>query len=327
MLHDRHGRKMEYLRVSLTDACNFRCGFCDPAGKARRDPGSLPLTLEERLRLCRVFSRLGVVNYKITGGEPFMSPLALPTLERLKADANVRSVTVTTNGSALGAFVPRLAAIGVDGVNVSLNAMTEASYRSVVGCDFPLAAVLDNILSAKKAGLKVKVNMVPMRGVNDGDIPAFLAFALENDLHPRFIELMPIAHARDYRGIGFDELIQSVAARFGRVETFPEALGNGPASYFSVAGYGAKVGFIAAVSREFCSRCNRVRLTAGGFLKTCLHHPHGADLAGALREGRTDEELSALIRSAVRDKPEKHRFSAPAPDDAAREEPMYRIGG
>lgn len=327
VLYDRHGRRIRYLRLSLTDACNFNCGFCRPGENSCRSVGRDVLSMEERLRLCGVFSRLGVVNYKITGGEPFMSPDALPTMERLKKEIHANSVTVTTNGSTLDRHAPELAAIGVDGVNVSLNAMSQAAYQKIIGRDFDLHRVLDNVLLTKRLGLNVKLNMVPIRGLNDGDIPALLSFALENDLHLRFIELMPIGEAREYQGLGFDEIVRVVEERFGPVETFPDRLGNGPAAYFSVKGYAARIGFIAAVSKEFCSQCNRIRLTSDGFLKTCLHHPHGTDLTAPLREGRTDDELAALVRSTIMDKPEKHRFSQKPSDDSRSEEPMYRIGG
>lgn len=298
-----------------------------PGERPEEEERAEALSLDERFRLCGIFQRLGVDRFKITGGEPFMAEDALSTMERLKKGLGAASVTVTTNGTTLDRHAPRLAAIGVDGVNISLNAMSGETYRRITGSDFELRRVLDNILLAKRLGLNIKLNMVPMRSVNDHDMLSLLEFALEHDLHLRFIELMPIGRARAYEKIGFDEIVRAVEARFGRVETHPGRLGNGPASYFAVPGYSARVGFIAAVSERFCSSCNRIRLTGGGFLKTCLHHRHGADLAGPMRDGATDADLAERVRAAVADKPERHRFEDASSGGDAAEEPMYRIGG
>lgn len=326
-LQDRLGREIRYLRVSLTERCNFRCGFCMPPAPSVSH-AERPLDCGETLRLCAVFRRLGVGNFKITGGEPFMDDKALPVMRRLKAELRADSVTVTTNGTTLDRHAGELADIGVDCVNVSLNALSPEAYRSVTGVDFPLETILANIGLAKRAGLNLKLNMVPLRGVNTRDMAPLMDFALERGIPLRFIELMPIGQGRLFRGLSLEEVRTVIEKRFGRVEKSAVRMGNGPAVYFTVPGYGAKIGYIAALSEQFCRACNRIRLTSSGFLRTCLHHSHGTDLAAPLRAGESDAALAERVRSIVLDKPGRHEFAAGAEAaQASGRDPMFRIGG
>lgn len=325
LLRDGHGRVIEYARVSITDACDYRCVFCMPAAPVGKSAALPPLATGETLRLCRILARLGVGALKITGGEPFMNPDAATIMAALKQSAGVRVVTVTTNGSTLDSHIAELAAAGVDGVNVSLGGFCPETYARVTRSAVPVGRVLDSILLARKAGLRVKINMVPIHGVNDGDIVQAVAFALEHDITLRFIELMPLGEGRGFRGMTRDEATALIEARFGPMTPVSERFGNGPAVYSRIEGHAARIGYIAAVSGCFCAGCNRVRLTGNGFLKTCLHSDHGVDIAGPLRRGESDDALAARIRAAVAGKPERHHFGElPA---AAGGEPMYRIGG
>ncbi len=326
-LQDKQGRVVNYMRVSLTRACDYRCCFCVPddeqgmAAPCQR----VPLFRAEILRLCAVFAPLGVTSFKITGGEPFMSPDALPVMAALKAVPGVHSVTVTTNGRALDRHAAALAAIPVDGVNVSVNAMDPERYRRIAGVEFPLQTILDNIELARRAGLSIKLNMVPLRGLNEDVIIPLLEFALARDLPVRFIELMPLGQGRCYSGLSFSEVRAIIEARFGPAVATAERLGSGPARYLSLAGYAARIGYIAAVGQRFCDACNRIRLSSDGFLRTCLHHDHGVDLAAPLRSGESDANIAARIRQAVAEKPHGHCFGQ-CPGDMGRE-PMFRIGG
>lgn len=325
-LRDRQGRDIEYIRVSLWDRCNYACPFCMP-GKADAAPGpERRLSTAETLRLCRIFAGLGVFNFKITGGEPLLHPDALPILENLKTAPGVRCVTVTTNGSTLDRHAEPLAALGIDGVNISLNAATPATYHKVTRGKLELADILANIAFAKRCGLNVKVNMVPMLGVNDDDIVPILEFALGLDISVRFIELMPIGQGRNYVGVPEAEVKRRIEARFGKVELAAGRFGNGPAVYYRLPGQTAKVGYIAAVSERFCAACNRIRLSSTGFLKTCLHHSHGVELGPALWNGADDDALADMIRRAVAAKPVGHEFHREAGEELETV-PMYRIGG
>lgn len=326
-LQDNQGRVVDYMRVSLTPACDYRCCFCVPDDEdgAAAEPAPGRLSRDEVLRLCGIFASLGVNSFKITGGEPFMSPDALPVMAALKATAGVRNVTVTTNGRTLDRHAASLAAIPVDGVNVSVNAMDPECYRRIAGADFPVRNILDNIDLARALGLRVKLNMVPLRGMNERDIVPLLEFALARDIPVRFIELMPLGQGRRYSGLSFAEVRAVIEARFGPAAATAERLGSGPARYLSLAGHAARVGYIAAVGQRFCDACNRIRLSSDGFLRTCLHHDHGADLAAPLRSGESNAALAARIRRAVAEKPQGHCFDSHP--GAMGREPMYRIGG
>lgn len=329
-LIDKLGRRLDYLRVSLTERCNFRCPFCMPPGTENRASGGERLTVDEIARLCGIFAGLGVDAFKLTGGEPFMHPDAVSIMARLKRDHPNARVGATTNGSTLDRHAGELVDAGIDGVNVSLNAMAPALFDTITGGTGKLEAILDNIRLARRLGLAVKLNMVPIDGVNASEIIPFTAFAQELGVDIKFIELMPIGRGRLWRGLQAHEVRVIVENRFGRLEPVSERLGNGPAVYYRLAGGdgpGIRVGFIAALSQCFCAGCNRLRLSSTGFLRTCLHHGHGIDLGQALRDGSGDADIGARIRRAAADKPERHRFAS-APTAKGREDvPMHRIGG
>lgn len=326
ILRDRHGRIMEYIRVSLTEQCNYSCPFCMPSGAGSANETPSRLSSQEILRLCRIFSGMGVSNFKITGGEPLLYRDALSIVAALKQYRGVQGVTITTNGSTLDRDAVHLATAGVDGVNISLNALTPGTYGLVTGSAYPVAQIVKNILLVKSLGLHVKLNMVPVRGLNEDDIVPIVDFALTHDIYLRFIELMPIGQGRCYEGIPRAEIMEKVEARFGKPEAYSGQLGSGPAIYYTIGRHRAKIGYIAAVSRQFCATCNRVRLSATGFLKTCLHHNHGIDLSVPLRNGADDETLRSLISQAVSGKPAGHEFFQESLDDIGTT-PMYRIGG
>ena len=326
-LLDRHGRRIEYIRISLTDRCNFRCPFCMPDEASYENNTDRRLDSGEILRLCGIIARLGVDNFKLTGGEPFMHPEAVAIMKRLKAVPGVNRVTVTTNGSTLDRHGPELAAIGVDGVNISLNGMTDASFAAATGGNFAIGRILDNILLAKRLGLNVKLNMVPLRDINAADIIPYLEFALDNGIYARFIELMPIGQGKHHRGVPQAELRRIIEEHFGPVEIAAGRFGNGPAVYYTLQNHPGKIGYIAAISQRFCDACNRIRLTSTGFLRTCLHHDHGMDLAGPMRSGEDDDAIAGRIRAIVADKPGQHHFDGAANAGTPADIPMFRIGG
>lgn len=325
-LRDRRGRAIEYLRLSLTGECNFRCPFCQPPSASALRAGGPHLAADETIRLAGILCRLGVESVKVTGGEPFLHPGAVAVMAGLKTTAGARRVTLTTNGSSLDRFAKGLVEAGVDCANVSLNALSQGAYAVATGSGFELRRVLDNIRLARRLGLALKINTVPLRGVNDRDIVPLAEFALDLGVPIKFIELMPIGNGRGRDGIPPDEVRRMIERRFGKLEPAPGRHGNGPAAYWRLPG-GGTVGFIEAVSRCFCADCNRVRLTATGFLRTCLHHDAGADLLGPLRAGEDDERIAARIRAAVLDKPERHRFEEAETAPELGDFLMSKIGG
>lgn len=324
-LRDGFGRGIDYLRVSVADRCDYRCVFCMPKWTERDGANAGRLDSAETLRLCRILAGLGVRAVKITGGEPFLNPETPDIAARLKTDCGVRAVTVTTNGATLDRHAEALLRAGVDCVNVSLNAASPAAYAAVAGVD-AAERVKDNILLARRLGLVIKLNMVPIAGVNEDEILPVLDFAAGHGLTIRFIELMPMGAGGGYRAVPPVRIREMIENRLGPLVPDPASAGNGPATYFRAGDGSVTIGFIAALSDNFCAACNRLRLTHGGFLKTCLHSGDGADLLEPIRRGADDDAIASIIRSAVAAKPAGHSLES-RPATAGGGEPMYRIGG
>lgn len=322
---DSLGRRVEYVRISLTDRCNFRCVYCMPREGQPFIPHEKIITYEELLRLARVLVSLGAARYKITGGEPLVRKGATSFITALAQTPGVSEVTLTSNGSLVENELDALAASGLRSINFSCDALGDAAFRRVTRSDCRVADVLRAMEGAAARGMLVKLNMVPLRGYNDADVIPLARFALERGRHIRFIELMPVGSGRDLRGIPPKDVRAAVEQALGPLRPAKDKHGNGPATMYAVDGYPGHVGFISAMSDRFCASCNRVRLTSAGFLKTCLCHGHGVDLKRAMAEGADDAELRRLILVAVADKPGGHTFSfAPR-----AEEPffMHAVGG
>ncbi len=326
-LSDRHGRRVEYLRLSLTDRCPFRCLYCMPPEGQPSIPHAEILSYEEFLRLCRIAVSLGMDRYKITGGEPLCRKGATGFIRELKKIPGVASVTITTNGLLLARALPELADAGIDAVTVSLDAFTQDTLERVTRSDTRLETILEAMDRTREAGIRVKINTVPVRGVNEDELLPLARYALEKGYQIRFIELMPVGKGKSWSGVPRAEVQAALAQAFGPLAPLNERTGNGPAECLSVAGYPGSVGFIAALSHAFCGRCNRIRLTSTGFLKTCLHHGHGVDLRAILRDGAPDGILALAIRRAVAAKPKGHDFRAQAASDAETPFLMSSIGG
>ncbi len=323
---DAAGRTIDYLRVSVTDRCNLRCVYCMPAQGVEPVPYGELLTLEEIAQVCAAAARLGVTKVKLTGGEPLVRKGCARLVGMLKAIPGIREVTMTTNGILLPRELPGLVEAGLDAVNISLDTLDPAHFEALTR--FPLEGnVREAIDAALAAGLRVKVNTVGIEEYNGGDLAELAALARDRQLDVRFIELMPIGLGKTLTPIPGEEVRRRLEERFGPMEPYKGRRGNGPAVYYSVPGFVGKVGFISAVSHEFCQSCNRVRLTSTGFLKLCLHYNDGISLRDLIRRGAGEEELAETIRRAILHKPLHHAFgeSCAAPNLEART--MSQIGG
>ena len=325
-LTDGHGRRIDYIRLSLTDRCNFRCVYCMPPEGAAHIPHEEILSYEELIRFCRISAALGISRYKITGGEPLCRKGAVSFMRSLKLMPGVEQVTLTTNGALLAGRLDGLAEFGLDGINVSLDTLSSDRYHAITRSGASPEDVLNTLQKAKDRGFSVKINAVPLKGYNDRDILPLARHALENGFHLRFIELMPVGRAGLYEGIPQETIKRDIENRFGPLEPLGKRIGNGPAEHFSVRGHDGSVGFISALSKKFCHSCNRVRLTSSGYLKTCLHHDTGMEIKPLLRGGSTDGEIGRAIIEAVRQKPAAHAFRKPEEGEAT-EFTMNSVGG
>ncbi|MDR0339804.1 MAG: GTP 3',8-cyclase MoaA [Desulfovibrio sp.] len=326
-LVDSHGRIIDYIRLSLTDRCNFRCVYCMPPEGEKRIPHDEILSYEELLRLSRILASMGVSRYKITGGEPLCRKDAVEFIRDLKNLPGVKQVTLTTNGVLLGPSVERLAAIGLDGLNVSLDTLSQGHYGAITRSKSPLAEVLPVMAKARALGILVKINVVPLRGYNEDDLPELAAFALKHGYHIRFIELMPVGLGAEHEGVPQDEVRAMIENSFGALSPLDRVIGNGPAEHFSVDGHKGSVGFISALSKKFCRQCNRIRLTSSGYLKSCLHHNIGIELKGLLRSGASDKDIEEAVMSAVRKKPLAHDLSRSRGEKGKAAFLMNSVGG
>lgn len=303
---DGFGRTIDYLRVSVTDRCSLRCTYCMPEDGVRWLEHTQILRYEDILRLLRIFAALGVKKIKITGGEPLVRKGVAGLISEIKSIDGIEQVTLTTNGVALKEQLPALLEAGIDGVNLSLDTLDRERFAEITRRD-ALPQVLEGFHAALAApDLNLKLNCVAQAG-RASDWVSLVGLAKEHDLAVRFIEPMPIGLGGGMETCTEADIRAALEAAYGTLTPYDGKLGNGPAKYFTLPDFQGKIGFISAVSHQFCDRCNRVRLTATGYLKTCLQYDVGADLRPLLEQ--SDEALQAAIEAAIQNKPQAHRFS------------------
>jgi cyclic pyranopterin phosphate synthase len=305
-LRDQFGRSIEYLRISVTDRCNFRCVYCMPEQGLPWLPKSDILSYEEITEIVRQLSPLGLRRLRITGGEPTIRPALATLIAQLRSVPGVEDIALSTNGVKLPAMAEELRAAGLDRVNISADSLRPdriaAIARRNLGFDAATSA-----RAAQAAGLDpIKLNVVVMRGINDDEVVDFARLTLEHPWHVRFIELMPVG---DLRELTWDHVVPSeeILARIASLGALEPAAGpargNGPATYYRLPGAVGTVGVITPMTHTYCGTCNRVRLTADGRLRTCLYGDHEINLRDALRAG---EPLDPLFRRALAEKPREH---------------------
>ncbi len=312
-LADRQGRRLRYLRLSVTDRCDLRCRYCMPESGISASDREDVLGFEEAVRIVRVFRSLGVETVRLTGGEPLVRRSLTELVRMLRDDAGIEDLALTTNATALPTHAHALVAAGLKRVNVSLDSVDpEVFARMTRGGR--LDRVVAGIDAIQAAGIReLKVNTVVVRGLNDHLLVPLVEWAWARNITPRFIELMPLGEGAKLgsRAVVTVKEIKERLAGLIDVEAASEArLDRGPASYVPAAEKPAhRVGFIGAVTENFCHRCNRVRITARGEIRACLASPDGLSLRDALREGLTDEELLERIDEALFGKRDGHAFN------------------
>ena len=309
-LIDGFGRKIDYVRLSVTDRCDFRCIYC-----MAEDMTFLPrqriLTLEEIERCAEVFVANGVRKIRLTGGEPLTRKGIVGLCEKISAIPGLNELVMTTNGSQLVKYAQPLADAGVQRLNISLDSLCPDKFKAMTRVG-DLNQVLDGIQAARKAGFKrLKINSVIIQGHNDDEILALTDYAIKNELDITFIEEMPLGHVGRARELfSSDQVRDSIAARYALLDSSESS--GGPARYMRLKDYkNTRIGFISPHSHNFCSTCNPVRITVGGKLLLCLGNEHILDLLALLRRyPSTNEPLLAGIKKALNNKPEQHHFSS-----------------
>jgi len=325
-MFDKHGRNIDYIRISVTDRCNLRCRYCMPEEGVEQVCHNQILTFDEILRLVNVFASLGIRKIKLTGGEPLVRKGLPDLVSEIKKINGIEQVTLTTNGILLEENLQSLVNAGLDGVNISLDTLSPEKYHEITrrgGIEKVFSSV--NACSAYPQ-LRVKINAVTLYDYNRDEVEQLAALAKDRDIDVRFIEMMPVGSGKNFRGYGQDYIMNRLAAAFGNPSFNEEKRGNGPAVYWKFDGFRGSIGFISALSHNFCGDCNRIRLTSEGFLKPCLNYSEGVDLRTILRESADDEELKNVIEECIFNKPGRHCFDR----DSAEEKDtrsMSAIGG
>lgn len=327
-LVDGFARKIDYLRVSLTDRCNFRCTYCMPENMQFR-PRTELLTFEEIARIVSVFTRLGVRRVRLTGGEPTVRADLVTLVEQLHTIEGLESIVMTSNGELLPVLAPALAKAGLDEVNISLDTLDADKFRELTRRG-DLTKVIAGVSAALAAGLKVKLNIVALTGVNDEEVGQLCAFAWERGIVPRFIEHMPMSSGMLYdtaRQLTAEQIRHGIAKHF-RANLLPsESLpAHGPSRYWQLEGeLTRRFGIISAMSEHFCDTCNRVRLSATGDLHTCLAYDDAVSLRDLMRSGGSDDDAEATIRAVLMGKRVGHEFQTTGAGGPTKH--MISIGG
>ena len=307
-MKDQHGRSIEYLRISVTDRCNFRCVYCMPEQGLEWLPKKDILSYEEITAVVRELAPLGLRRLRITGGEPTIRPDLIRLIAMLKAVPGIEDIALSTNGVKLPAMARELKAAGLDRVNISADSLQPERIAKIArrNLGFQPETALRTALDA---GLEpVKLNVVVMRGINDDEIVDFARLTQRYPAHVRFIELMPVgemAHLTDEHVVASDEVLARIATLGALAPSEGPSRGNGPAKYHRLAGAPGTVGVITPMTHTYCGSCNRVRLTADGRLRTCLYGDHEVNLRDPLRAG---DALGPLFVQALAEKPLEHNL-------------------
>ena len=308
MLTDPFGRTIDYLRISVTDRCDLRCTYCLPQGfKGFAVPKDW-LSIEELGRVAASFARLGTKRFRLTGGEPLLRKGLSDLVAEIARQPGVEDISLTTNGTQLDKHAHALRQAGLRRLNISLDSLRRDCVTSITGSDC-LPQVLDGIKAAKDAGFeRIKINMVPLKGINDMDLDDMVAFCIEHGFILNLIEAMPMgetgqAHAK----VSLQPVLDELRQKFD-LAPFEGKIGGGPARYWHSSNNGFTLGLITPMSQHFCATCNRVRLSATGNIHLCLGQEDKAPLRELLRNGCTDAELDQAVRNTIAMKPEKHEF-------------------
>ena len=328
MLFDNHGRKINYLRLAVTDRCNLRCFYCMPEEGIQYIPRKELLSYEEMERIVKVMVRLGISKVRITGGEPFLRKGMMDFLRRLSQIEGLHTLNITTNGTLTSNKIQELISLGIHSVNLSLDSLDPQRFLQITRRD-ELHKVLNTMDELLAAGIHTKINTVVMAAHNIEDIHSLVALTKDKAIDVRFIEEMPFNGSGDKHQLlwTFPKILEHIKRAFPEIEKIPDPRHSTSFNYH-IPGHQGNVGIIAAYSRLFCGSCNRIRLTPQGLLKTCLYDSGIFNLRNLLRAGATDAQLQSTLLEALANRA-KDGFEAEK--DRAKDSPIYEsmasIGG
>ncbi len=328
-LIDKFGREINYLRISITEHCNYRCFYCRDDEHAPNCKREDILSYEDIQRIVRLFAELGISKVRLTGGEPLLRRGIVKIASLISSVNGITDVPLSTNAHLLGKFADKLFENGINRVNISIDSLIPERFKEITrGGD--VAEVVNGIDAAIKAGMHpIKLNAVAMRGVNDDEIESLIDFVIEKGIDIRFIETMPIGNAgieASAQHMSEKDILDRITKHLGdRLTPLVSSKTDGPASNFKINNSNSTVGVISAVSNHFCQTCNRIRLTAKGDLILCLGQEDSISLKDAVRSNLTDNAIKKMIVGAINKKPEKHEFNSSVDNISNRQ--MAEIGG
>lgn len=323
-MKDKFNREIDYLRISVTDNCNLRCIYCMEESHKKFLNDDQKLSCDEIYKIVDQCAKFGIKKIRLTGGEPLVRPDIVKLIGRINEIKGIEEIYLTTNGIFLLENINELVKNGLKGVNISLDSLQEERFKKITRFG-QLSKVLEGVDKCLNLGVKVKLNIVLVDDINKDEIMDFVNLTFNALIDVRFIELMPIGIGSRYKGMPNEEVMEVIKTNYKEVEEVIKNKIGGPATYIKVNGAIGKVGFISALSNCFCNECNRIRITADGFLKQCLHFNYGVDLRTLLRKGISDEELGVVIYNSIFNKPEKHLFMKKSEHKEIRY--MNEIGG
>ena len=330
MLIDSHGRKVSYLRLSITDRCNLRCLYCRPQDEWTFIPHQEILSFEEMAELVDVAKQAGVEKVRLTGGEPFARKDFIPFVGRLHVKYPDLDLRITTNGTLLAGRVDELREAGISCLNISLDTLQRKKFEEITKTD-GYDQVRAGIDACLKGGLRVKVNVVALKGINDDELPGFVDFAREKGVDVRFIEFMPIGYQSRWSRENYwpaEEIIAEVEKLVPLEEVLEASRNSGPARMYGISGGSGRIGVISAVSNHFCESCNRFRVTSDGKLRTCLFSDREYDVRSVLRDPKhTMQDLLDLFALANAEKPLGYRLLQEREHNQVCDRTMTAIGG
>ena len=325
-LVDSYNRQLNYLRISVTDRCNLNCSYCQPRNRILKLSHEDILTYEEILRLVRIGINLGITKVRVTGGEPLVRKGIYDFLRSLKELQGLEDISLTTNAVLLEENLDKLKKAGIKRINISLDTLNPLKFRQITGYDF-FTKVWNAILKAQEIGFDpIKLNTVVLPGINEDELTDLARLSFSYPFHIRFIEYMPIGITSLKQNAPI--LAPAILDRLkdlGNIVPVKNGIWDGPARRFKFEGAKGEIGLISAMSHHFCEKCNRLRFTADGRLRTCLLSDRYEDLKGPLRTGCSDKELADIILNAVRRKPFEHRLTSDS--KAHVDDQMSSIGG
>lgn len=324
-MKDKYDRPIDYIRISLTDRCNLRCIYCMPEDGVDLVRHEDILSYEELIRLCKALIKIGINNFKLTGGEPLVRLNITDFIGQLKSLEGVGEVTITTNGVLLEDMGLDLMESGIDRINVSLDTLDPDKFHALTrGGD--LNKVLRGIDLITGQGFdKLKINAVPIKPIDAKDLADLIRLGEDRPIDIRFINLMPIGQGDEGSGYSKDEMKEIIDRAYGKGQIYLGKRGNGPAQYYSYPGLKGKIGFIDAIDDKFCHKCNRIRLSATGFLKLCLHYNVGENIRNLINDNSI-EDLAIELERIIYNKPLMHQMGQ-SDSKFTESRNMNQIGG